>query len=108
MKIPKTIRIGGHPYKIKTAKTLENEDGTSLWGKHDSVNGIITIRAGHPSPTAEVDTLLHEILHAIFNGFEYQEGDKEERIVACVAHGLTELFASNPKLLDYLKEALKR
>lgn len=54
-----------------------------------------------------LDTLIHECLHAIYEHYELSKKDDEERVVATLSHGLTALFVDNPKLIDYIKGALK-
>ena len=44
------------------------------------------------------DTLLHEILHGVWNEYNLQEGDDEERTVSTMATGLTQVFLDNPKI----------
>ena len=76
------------------------------WGLCDKDKRIISIRC-HRDPVANVDTLIHEILHAIW--YEYQmceEGEEEEICVGKLASGLTKVMARNPVLLDWIKEQL--
>lgn len=50
----------------------------------------------------EANTLLHEILHAIWFCYNLGlEDEQEEKIVASLANGLMEMFARNPEALQY-------
>ncbi len=76
------------------------------WGLCDKDKRIISIRWNR-DPVANVDTLIHEILHAIW--YEYQmceEGEEEEICVGKLASGLAKVMKRNPVLLDWIKEQL--
>lgn len=50
----------------------------------------------------EANTLLHELLHAIW--WCYNLGvndDKEEKVVGTLANGLSDMFQRNPELVKY-------
>lgn len=50
----------------------------------------------------EADTLIHEIMHAIWYQRGLQDSDTEERIVAAMASGFAEVLARNPDVRRYL------
>ena len=50
----------------------------------------------------EVNTLVHEVFHAIWQVFCLAEGDEEERIVTTMANGFTSVLVDNPAILKYL------
>jgi hypothetical protein len=57
---------------------------------------------------ALVDTLLHEILHAIWAlGQLKTKREKEERAVAVTATYLTQIFRDNPHLVTWITENLE-
>jgi len=57
MKIPKTLKIGGHIVKIDYTQDLENDNGNSDFSKN-----LISICKTLPQDQKE-STLIHEILH---------------------------------------------
>lgn len=59
MKIPKTLKIGGHTFKIDLKSDLKGELGSC-----DSVKNIIEIDSNAVQSQQEA-TLIHEIFHAI-------------------------------------------
>lgn len=48
------------------------------------------------------DTLLHEVLHAIYSAFQLQDGETEERVVGNLATGLMTVLDENPWLREDL------
>ena len=55
----------------------------------------------------EVDTLLHELNHAIYWAYGIDDEDKEERIVGTFATAWTQIFRDNPELLEFIKHNLE-
>jgi hypothetical protein len=68
----------------------------------------IDIRRGQ-LPIDEVDTVLHEVLHAILacQGREHG-GDTEELYVRALATGLVTTLKDNPEFADWLTSSLKK
>lgn len=58
MRIPKTLKIGGHTVKVEIKK-LENDCGF-----YDNRRGLIVIDSEMPR-TLKESTLLHEIIHVL-------------------------------------------
>ena len=56
---------------------------------------------------SHVNTLLHEVLHAIIYQWGLDVGDKEEHIVNVLANATTTVLVDNPQLIDYLKQEIK-
>ena len=54
-----------------------------------------------------IDTLLHELSHAIYWAYGIEDEDKEERIVGTFATAWTQIFRDNPDLLVFIQESLK-
>lgn len=53
----------------------------------------------------EANTLLHELLHAIWWCYNLGDDDEqEEKIVKSLSNGLMELFARNPDVLTYFSK----
>jgi hypothetical protein len=68
---------------------------------------LIDIRTGQ-APIDEVDTVLHEVFHAILScqGREFG-GDTEELYVRALATGLVTTLKDNPEFAEWLTSSLK-
>ena len=54
-----------------------------------------------------MNTLIHELFHAIFYVYNIEEKDEEERVVNTFANGWHQVLSDNPAMLNYLKRTLK-
>lgn len=61
MKIPKTLKIGAHIYKVLL---VDGEDIEKDCGEQNPVRQVIKIRKDMPQ-TQKEEVLLHEIIHVI-------------------------------------------
>jgi hypothetical protein len=102
MTAPKKLKIVGQNFKVSFLDTVLSDEGDKVQGLMSSQHGSIKVRKSRPF--LEVDTLIHEIFHAI----EYKVGlEFNEHWVSRVATGLTQVFVDNPKLLEYIQQRLK-
>lgn len=53
-----------------------------------------------------VDTVLHEVTHAIYWAYVIEDKDEEERIVTTMARAWTQVWRDNPDLLGWLGLAM--
>lgn len=99
---PKTIKIMGQRFRVHLRQEPLVEEIGIVQGYMSSHKGEIIIRESRPE--LEVDTLIHEILHAI----EYKMGlTHNEHYVNRFATGLTAVFHDNPKVLEYIAQRIK-
>lgn len=78
------------------------DEGGIAQGLMSCQKGLIEIRESNP--VLEVDTFIHEILHAL----EYKMGlEHNEHYVNRFAAGLTQVLKDNPTVLRYITERLK-
>ena len=103
--IPTRIRIGYRDYKVSCVKSSVMDDQPYL-GRIFHLRGEIYI-GEHDNKYEFVDSLLHEILHAVYSTQKIEDGDDQERCVGMLANGLTGVFRDNPKLLQFFLDALK-
>jgi Zn-dependent peptidase ImmA (M78 family) len=103
MNLPPTLRIGHRDYKVERwpSKTAQAQAAD---GMHDPINAIIYVnedRTGYD----QLDTLLHEILHACFYVADIDaEKDGEERIVTRLASTLVQAWRDNYDLRKFLND----
>ncbi len=104
--LPKKLRIGPWDYNISLVHKID--DGQSF-GCFTADKCEIQIRVDHPSAPYAVDTVLHELLHAVFHVQSLHESDleKEEHVVSMVAKAWTQVFRDNPTLLKWIAGSLK-
>lgn len=93
MKLPKSVKIGAHTFKVIYRKMDNN------FGEMDDTTLTITIDNTMPQ-TQQEETLIHEILHAIrkLSGTELERERDEERVVQSVAHLLYQTLKDNRML----------
>lgn len=107
MKIPSTIKIGGHQYKIIFPYVFTER--YDRYGDSDFSKKIIRIRkAINGAPLAEsgiIVVLIHEVLHAIDNtlGYDLFSGNDGERALEGLSEGIYQVLVDNPKLREVLK-----
>ena len=95
--LPCSVQIGPFTYEVRPTN---NED---IIGETHNEELRIEIREGLP-PQLEKETLLHEILHAIFFTLGLKTKMDEERIVETVSPILLDVIRRNPDLKMYLFE----
>jgi len=85
------------------------------YGEFDSDAKIISLNQ-ELNPTDKINTLIHEIFHAILwergvsesGGILDQKEKEEENIVNCLGNGFTQLIQDNPKLIQVLSLLSKK
>ena len=53
----------------------------------------------------QIETLLHETIHAIYHEYNIHDDDKEERIVTVFATGWQQVLTDNPDLTKLIQKA---
>jgi hypothetical protein len=96
---PKYLKIIGREYEVSYLEELKDVVGECDWD-----NLKIRIKTGQP-PSLEIDTLLHEVVHAIDNAMQL---NMNERQVYCMTTGLIATLKDNQQFLEYLYKALKK
>jgi hypothetical protein len=87
------VKILGKTYSVQVVDQVDEQD--SLGECNDTLQRIL-VKSGQP-PDQTMDTVIHEITHAI----DYQMHlGLTERQVHCVAAGLTAVFLDNPNLSE--------
>lgn len=107
-KPPRQIEVGYLEVEVQTepdavTRTIYNS-GTPVFGTYDERTGIIVLDTTTPMRIQQ-ESLLHEILHAIFKqtGLQFEE-DKEEAVVRSLSPFLLMLLRNNLKLVAWLTD----
>jgi hypothetical protein len=106
MTFPQKVKVGHVRYTLRVEKGLASIAGATGTCGEDTQLILVDDQVG---PDQERDTVLHELLHAIFfasNVKSILPGDDtkelEEKLILSTATRLLELLRDNPKLVEYL------
>lgn len=99
--LPQAIRVG--PYDFAVGLLPEGDENYGLFSPNEMT---IRVRPDVPSVVHVIDTVLHEIMHAIFWAYLLREADDEERTVGTLATGWTQVYRDNPGLVRWLAEVV--
>lgn len=98
---PQVLRIMGRNYAV--VFDSESPLGSDNLGTCDNHKCIIAVREAQ-HPVEEADTLIHEVMHAVWYCMSISEGGAgEEAVVRRMASGFTSVLMDNPDLLKYLQ-----
>lgn len=102
LNMPRTLKVLGRSVKVQPVKDLPEAVGT--WNAAEYKIRIVKDQLKHD----EIDTLLHEVMHATLHcqGREYG-GEIEETYVRALATGLLMVLRQNPKFVGYLLQETK-
>lgn len=101
MPLPSVIRI---LYRSWTIECIDDEAADELGVDGDCKKHRAAIRIRDSlEDVVKVDTVLHEVIHAIYSEYNIKDDDGEEDTVQVVASGLTQVLHDNPKLLQWIK-----
>lgn len=104
-KLPTSLRIGPFDYTVGEFADLE-ANAINRYGDCNKVLHRIRVDTEH-GPLQTMDTLLHEITHAILSEYIWNQNDDEERTVAVVATGFTQVYRDNPYLVEFIAHSIK-
>jgi hypothetical protein len=105
--LPQSIRVG--PYDVAVVLVDAFEDDDDCYGYFSNDPPTIQLLQRYASPVLAVDTVLHEIAHAIWwaSALPKKRCD-EERAIAALAPGFVQVFRDHPELLEWIKSSLSR
>lgn len=105
--LPSTVRVGPFDFAIKPWAHLDAH-GSRRYAECNTLALEIKIDEMLPltHPVKAIDSLLHEIGHAIWWCYGIQREDTEERIVSTTATAMTALFRDNPDLVRWISAGL--
>lgn len=103
--LPESVRIGPHDIKFGALSASESKNN---YGMFVPAEQTIRLNNGYVSGSMAVDTVLHEIIHAIFSVGTVQAKQGEEHIVSVVATYLAQIIRDNPKLVKWLQTTVNK
>ena len=105
-RMPKRLRIGPYDWTVGFI-TQSEQFGNGNMGICEPSQQRIRIQEKPPSTHSAVDTMLHEISHAIFTAYHLRaDHDSEERIVSVFGSAWVQIYRDNPILLAWITEGV--
>lgn len=104
-KLPKAISVGYRTYGVNPLEMADHEM-TEKYGWCDKANNQIYVYTGS-EPMVVADTLLHEILHAVWFYMGLDDKHDEEAVVNRLATGFTTVLYDNPDIVDFVKYCIE-
>lgn len=98
---PKSLRIGHLTYRVIPLPPPERKICS---GYCDTARQLIAIDFSRPVDR-QLEILLHEIGHALWDAYGLPPREYEERAVATLAVGWAQLYQVNPALLRWISAA---
>lgn len=99
------VKVGYKEYKV-VEQVLQTATDVN-YGMHDGSKSTIYINPEWcKKDCRHANTLIHELLHAIYDVYHIQDTDDEERTVTTMANGLTQVLKDNPELFTVLRKFL--
>ena len=98
MLLPKKVKIAYRWYKVEELGAV---DAQSLHGDTNSTKGVIRLFT-EQEPQIVINTLLHEIIHAVLQEYGLERYDKEH-LVCTLSNGLCQVLRDNPEVLKLLE-----
>lgn len=102
--LPKKVKILHRIFnmvEMDNAELIQN----SIHGNINFVTG--DIKYTHVRGNETVDTVVHEILHGLWNAFDLPE-EEEEHIITTLATGIVTVMDDNPTLFPTLQGMLTK
>jgi hypothetical protein len=102
--LPETVRVGVYEFRIEKWNQHQ-ASANRRWGECSTVEQFIRLQVDMPTRYKAVDTVMHELMHAMYWAYGVQDEDKEERVVIIMASALAALHRDNPWLAIWIQAA---
>jgi hypothetical protein len=102
--LPDRIRVGPYDWKLEQWDVRESYSEKN-YGDCNTVDMVVRVCTDHRWIKV-VDTLLHELSHAIYHAYSIASSDDEERTVALMSTAWVQIFRDNPWLHDYIRSGV--
>lgn len=103
--LPTAVKVGYQRYRIDLMSEEERRNSGGKLGSCDHLRSVIKLSDHLAGPEA-VNTLLHEVMHAIWWVWSIGEETAEERGVTNITNGLCCVIADNPDFCKWLSRNL--
>lgn len=104
MKKPDRIKVGPQTWQVEWLpdSVYVDEEGTYGLAHYDT----LTISISGVSIGVQVETFLHEVLHACYKSYSIKDKDTEERTVSSLSPVLCAFIRDNPEALLWIISVL--
>lgn len=110
--LPFAVDIAGREYAMGFVSEEEASEGHYL-GLCHNLRQTISISPTHYTPESMLDTVMHEVLHAVWYQYRLHsamtapEDVREEAIVDTLGSALTQVLTKNPALRRLIEQVSK-
>ena len=101
--LPDRLAIGPYSYALVIPNALE-QAADAVYGSCCHTEQVIKVQNHYPCVGQAIDTLMHELLHALFRAFRVPEGEDDETTVDVLGVAFASFLTSNPEFLIWLTE----
>ena len=105
MKLPEKIKVACFDIKVENWNPV-SASSNRKYGEFSSMEMVIRVDTS-VDRIKVVDTLMHEICHAVFWVYGIHDEDDEERTVGTISTGLIQVYKDNPDVLIFMQEHLR-
>jgi len=103
--LPPAIRVGPHDIRFAA---LGPAEARKNYGTFVPAEQEIRLHQEYVSGSMAVDTVLHEVIHAIFAVGTVQVEQGEEHIVSSLATYLAQIIRDNPDFVVWLQTTVRK
>lgn len=103
MRMPRSLKVGPHRYKIVLDHHGLLDVGDPSAGGCNKDHHVIGL-SPRMAPSTQADTILHEAVHALLATVKLED-ETEEAVALALGPGLLSLFRDNPALYPFLMAA---
>lgn len=104
--LPKAVKVGPHTFTV-VERGKAWEAMTGAYGHTNYNDYSIDVVTEHRLSNV-VDTLLHEIFHAIFYTYDLKDEDVEEKVVRVGTTAWLQVMRDNPELMTFVNKSVKK
>ena len=104
IKMPSKIRILAFDIDIED---WNPHDARGKFGEFCTLSSLIKIDFS-AEKTQVLDTLIHEINHAVYWAYHIEDDDKEERVVSIFTSAWVQIYRDNPDLIEFIGSVFKQ
>ena len=105
LKLPDRIKVGPYQFFVREHDHAWLQE-TGMYGSCHvgtlTIDVVTTV-----DPIMVLDSLIHEIYHAIYHTFDIEDADNEEKTVTLLSTGFTGVLMDNPKLGTLINKVRK-